>query len=958
MDWKAVLADLRAHLPPGGGGQARGSLRWLETQMRGSGASPSSVRNIIYRDIGTPADRAALRAILTELARETGRPLPDSPDPAAPPPVPDELDLLGRSKKRAYRQFLAGVRAGRAPKLIVCGRAGAGKTVLLSHVARTLAAQGVPVRQLFLSGEAAGTLQAPAPAGSSFAALAQAQLDAARQVLPVSGTLLVRVTHDLTLHGSPPRLPGGQPVDPATWAVKTLLERVPAGVSVLLAVEGDAPADAPCEVIELRPPTTAEAREYLMTRLGVPRAEAERLVRETGRHLDRLTLLASLSGDDVSPADLLGDPDSRRVTEATAALHAAGWPALTPWPDALLGTLLGGPPTALPPHARALLRGSAELGWQPAPVLSAAWPAVARAAQAPFLRALAAAPAATGLHRLAALAALNDWTALAAHVSAHPDDIRHLPPLWPALRAAPTGPDRETLARAVVTHHAGRGEYNEPRARDALFTLMESSRDPVRAWARVKLAESSLESGNMDAARTQLDHPDVTGMTAQMAGLDPWTVAAQADALLVQAALARWQGDLETATRAASDPRAAHGGPRALLWRGLIAKDAGRWPEALAALRAVPDSSPLLSARARYQQGDLHLRLGQPAAALDALLDAARRMEAAGGSAEEVSRILARTATALRRLGRADDAWTQLKGALDLVPADERRHVDGVPRARLLSEGVPILLALGRHDDALAQAVRALDLLRRSDARPAEARYRERRTRYRVALAYLSRGLGRPYLQPLRGPSRDHPDLAQARAILDDLLNPALPLPGTAPRGDRESILHFDMLLSRALAEPDGAAALRLTGRALDMAAHAYEEAQARAMCAEVQLRGPDTQGGAALADLNRAHALLRRVHSGLGGTHTPDPGLHAQLLALEARASILEGASTLHWLAEELRAPALAAFRGGVWREAAQALEALHPDPAAVLRDLGVPFQAGLTRVSDALRLHHADPA
>ncbi|MGM9322274.1 hypothetical protein, partial [Deinococcus aquaticus] len=71
MDWKAVLADLRAHLPPAGGGQARGSLRWLEGQMRGSGASPSSVRNIIYRDIGTPADRAALRAILTELARET-----------------------------------------------------------------------------------------------------------------------------------------------------------------------------------------------------------------------------------------------------------------------------------------------------------------------------------------------------------------------------------------------------------------------------------------------------------------------------------------------------------------------------------------------------------------------------------------------------------------------------------------------------------------------------------------------------------------------------------------------------------------------------------------------------------------------------------------------------------------------------------------------------------------------
>ena len=68
MDWKAVLSDLRAHLPPGGGGVVRGSLRWLEAEMRASGANPSSVRNIIYRDVGTPADKAALRAVLAGLA--------------------------------------------------------------------------------------------------------------------------------------------------------------------------------------------------------------------------------------------------------------------------------------------------------------------------------------------------------------------------------------------------------------------------------------------------------------------------------------------------------------------------------------------------------------------------------------------------------------------------------------------------------------------------------------------------------------------------------------------------------------------------------------------------------------------------------------------------------------------------------------------------------------------------
>ena len=974
MDWKAVLSDLRAHLPPGGGGVVRGSLRWLEAEMRASGANPSSVRNIIYRDVGTPADKAALRAVLAGLAREVGRPLPDTPLPEAPPAVPDELDLLGRSKKRAYRQFLAGVRAGRAPRLIVCGRAGAGKTVLLSHVARALAAQGVPVRQLFLSGEAAGTLQAPAPSGSSFAALAQAQLDGARQALPASGALLLRVTGDLTLHGGPPRLPGGTPVDPATWAAQTLLERAPAGVAVLLAVEGDAPAGAPCEVIELHPPTAAEAREYLMARLNVPRAEADRLVQETGRHLDRLTLLASLSGGDVRPADLLGDPDSRLLTERTAALNAAGPDRAAPWPDALLGALLGGAPATLPPHARALLRGTPEGGWRPAPVLSAAWPAVSRAAQTGGLRILTRLEdPALGAYRLAALAALQDWTALAAHVAAHPDDIRHLPALWPALRAAPPGPDRETLARAVVTHHAGRGEYNEPRARDALFTLMESPRDAVRAWARVKLAESSLEGGNMDAARTQLEHPDVTGMdlgslnaAGHAATRDPWTVTAQADALLVHAALARWQGDLAGATRAAGDPRAQQGGPRALLWRGLIAKDAGRWDEALGALRAVPASSPLLSARARYQQGDLHLRLGQPGEALGALLDASARLEAAGGSAEEVARVLARTATAQRRLGRPSDALDSLNAALTRIPADERRHADGVPRARLLSEGVPILLALGRHDEALAQAARALGLLARSEVRPAETRYRERRTRYRVALAYLSRGLGRPYLQPLLGPppGADHPDLVQARVILDGLLEQA------QPRGDREQMLRFDMLLSRALSEPDPARALVFTDRALGMAGHAYEEAQARVMRADVLLRtGPQE---AALPDLNRAHALLRRVQVGLSGAGAavgspdgaaaPDPGLHAQLLALEARATIREGAPALRWLRDALRAGAggdLRAFQGGVWREAALALEAFHPDPAGVLRDLGVPFDPLVLRPSDALRLHdHAGHA
>lgn len=937
VDWKATLNDLRGRVPPGGGGVVPGSLRWLEARMRERGANPSSVRNIVYRDVGTARDKAELRAVLEELARELGAPLPDGPVGAAP--APDDLELLGRSKKRAFRQFTAGVRAGRAPRLIVSGPPGAGKTVLLSRVAAALAAQGVPVVTLRLGGTGDGLAAPAGPVGSSFAAQAQAQLDAARAVLPASGALLLRVSTDLRPLGCAPRLPGGEGTTPAGWALEALLRRAPAGVAVLLAVEGDAPGGTDVEVIELRPPTPTEARAFLMTRLGITRAEADRLVRETGRHLDRLTLLANVAGEGgAAPAELLDDPESRRLVTLTGALHAAH-PAGRDWPEALLAALLGGSPLGVPPHARALLLGGAG-GWRATPALERAWPVVPAPDRLAALRAVAALDAGQGFgpYRLGALAALGDWAALAAQVTQRPDDARHLPALWPRLRAA-TGEARETLARAIVMHHAGRGEYNDPRARDALFTLLESGSDAVRGWARVKLAESSLEAGRMDAARSQLQHPDVTGMDAR----DPWAAAAEVDALLVQAALARWQGDLGGATRAAQDPRLARGGPRALLWRGLIAKDAGRWPEALEALRGVPAASPLLSARARYQEGDLLLRLGQPHAALGALLDAGARLTDAGGSREERARVLARAGTALRRLGRPAEGLERLRGALALVPPDERRHVDGVPRARLLSEGVPLLLALGQVEDAQRQAAQALTLLSRSEARPAEVGYRERRTRYRAALTYLTRGLGVPYLPPLGGAAADNADLHRARMLLGALLE------RTGGPADREVTLRFDMLLSLALATPDAGQATALIQEALTLASHPYEEVQARAMLADAQLRAgrPD----AALGSVNRAHALLRRPAP---GGPPLDPGLDAQLLALEARAGLLDpGAApldALRALRDALDSPALEPFRAGVWREAGRALEARGGDPGDTLRAWGVPAELLDWRAPDAL--------
>ena len=931
----------------------RGSLRWLEQEMARRGGNPAALRNIIYRDTGTPADKAILTSILTDLSREAGRAL-DLPARPGPATLSDELELLGRTKKRIYKQFLAGVTAGRAPRLVIWGKRGSGKTVLLAHLAQAVEAHGLTVTRLNLSGnvfqasgalQASGVLQASGTpghvaAGRSFAALAERQQVWARQRVPASGILLVRVTADLRFDDSPPRAPDGQAVTAAGWAAN-FLRLVPKQVAVLVALEDPAgwPEGAQ-PITEMHPPTPSEARTYLIQKLGVTRQAAQELLKETGRNLDRLTLLAGAGG---SVTQLLADPEVRRLAASLKALLTLELSA--PFPDVAVQQALGHDVAALPVHARAQLLGNAADGWTPNPTLHRTISAVPEEEVREATERLADLPERPDLsvYRLTALAHLHEWAKLVRAVARRPDDARFLPALWPIIRREASPAEREALAREVVNHHAGRGEYDSPRARDALFSLLESDADPVRAWARVKLAESSLDAGNFSASEQQLAHPDVQAILRLDYGADRWSLAAQSDALLLQAALARWKGDMEAATLAVQDSRTAPSGPRVHLWRGLIAKDAGRWPEAIQNLQAVPSSSPLLSARARYQEGDLRLRLGQPQSALAALLDAAARLEEAGGTSEELARILARAATAQRRLGRPEGALELSGRVMQLVPPSDRRQ-DRVLRARLLSEQIPILLALGRTDAALSMAARALALLEHPDAREAEAQYRQRRTHYRVALTYLTRGVGVPYLQPLSGPERDTPDLVQARELLDHLL--------TRPpdASDREQVLTFDMRLSRALAEPAPDVALEHAARALDMTDHPYAEAQARAIRADALLRAG--QVDAATTEINRAYSLLRRVQVGLPGTHEADPALQAQLLALEARAGLTEGHATLQWLRGALNDEPLHPFRHGVWREVGRALEGQGEPGRELVQALHPTLENLPLRLRDALPL------
>ncbi|WP_407539897.1 hypothetical protein Q0M94_00395 [Deinococcus radiomollis] len=1018
MDWQAALNTLRPQLPRAREAWGvRGSLRWLEEAMRAQGANPSSVRNIVYRDIGTAQDKLALHGLLSELASQVGQTLAPLPV-SLRQPLPTELELLGRQKRRAFRQFLASVRqsaggmqggGGPGARLIVTGPPGAGKTLLNTHLERAIGqlSPAPRVRRLTLGGDLtlSGDTLSPGSgvfpdleisASQPYAVQAEAQARAAKALLNgLDGVLLLRVERSGEFGGVPPRSSDGAATSLTAWAAEHLYRRAPPGLSVLLAAE-DAqalPSELPGDRIRLAPPTPAEARRYLMAQLGIPADRADELARQTGRNLDRLTLLAAartLGSGDASGEDtlarLLADPAASGLLSAlsvTQDLHeapaaptaAAAASTGQSMPRAALEAALGRPLTDLPAHVRALLDETDPDRPRPRSValLAAARPRLPAAEVKAALTRLAAGtaqlPELAAVH-LGALSRLGRWAELTRWFDERPGGLAQAPAVWENVRGRVRGEAREALARVVVSHHAMRGAYGHPQARDALFALLDSPRTGVRAWARVKLAESSVDSGNFEAAQAQLSHPELHGPLAERLP-DRWLQGAQADALLVGAALARWQGDLDTATRLAADPRtlsasvlsastparqtpALQGsggqGPgvqelasgrlsdpaRAALWRGLIAKDAGRWTEAMRELGQVPAEWPLLSARARYQEGDLRLRLGQPAAALRLLQDAARRLRQENAAPEEQARAGARIATALRRLGQPQAALEESRQASALAAAG-----DAVLRARLYSERIPVLLALFRPDEALGLAAATLELLSQPGPRRAEAAYRERRTHYRIALAYLTRGAGQPYLQPFSGVTRDTPDSAQARQLLDTLLDHT-PLYGQGGELDREQVLSFDILLSRALTEPEAGSALNFARRALDMTDHPYAETQARATLAEAHLRAG--QHERALHETNRAHALLRRVATGLGtvdglstadglgSTEAPDPGLHALLLTLEARCTLAEAdrfdqggaVQTLHWLRDALNEEPLRPFCAQVWREVGAHLEGL----------------------------------
>jgi len=196
--------------------------------------------------------------------------------------------------------------------------------------------------------------------------------------------------------------------------------------------------------------------------------------------------------------------------------------------------------------------------------------------------------------------------------------------------------------------------------------------------------------------------------------------------------------------------------------------------------------TPLMIARARYHVGDALLFRGRPEEAA-ARLDESLRTAEIEGSAEELARIRARRAAAMRLLGRYDDAARDLEHATDQAP-------DSFSRQRVAQEASALEAARGHGWEALRLAIDADRFFGRTHERPDEARFRRRFARFRLAVAQRTLETGDPYRPPFR-PMTAPQAAATLRGLVNDLSNGR----GSA---HREAALRLDALILLATCVP------------------------------------------------------------------------------------------------------------------------------------------------------------
>lgn len=723
--------------------------------MAERGGRAGTVRNILYKDLGSPEEKERLYRILADLYREAG---------LKPPPPPAELFLksarkvLGRDKRRIFRHFLRELEAGRRPQVVVVGGAATGKGVLLSALRQALAAfPGKTPFVLNLGGELAQALiplaeelgveaetllsqLSPTQPYILQGALQQEFLAALAQALNRAGRpLLLRAEAQGTLEGLPLRGPDGGQRGLSAWLEPFLRSlEIP-----YLAALTEPPPTLPYQPLSPR----AGRRPAASSGKGSPTClrSASGPGEPGGAELRGAFPPRPPGGGQARPRDpLQDDPALRPLLEALAAFSPEADPA---FPAALLERALNRPLERLSQAEKALLE----------------W--VGDGLVRPSLRSLLPQEAPRELHRLALeffprenlfrrlyhARKAGERRILLDLLTEDPARLALLPGLWQEARSWPKE-DREALAAALVRYRAVLGQYAHPEVEEALALLAQAEDPRLRASARIKAAEAKADAGLYKEAEALLPPEEEFPLLDE---------TARAEGLLVRAAVERWKGDYEKAARYAERAAELSVAPflkdRVQLWRGLVAKDLGRYEEALTALAQV-GHDPLLLGRARYQMGDLLMRLGSPEARAR-MEEGLKALEEAGAPQDEVARVRARYATLLRRLGLYPEAEAAIRRALE-------EALDPFTRARVESEAGILQAAQGRPLEALALLSRAEAYFRTTGERPKEARYRHLRTLFRLAAAYLLLETGTPYRPPLLGGLK----APEAKRLLWDLL--------------------------------------------------------------------------------------------------------------------------------------------------------------------------------------------
>jgi len=885
-EWLELVNPLRIRLKGKDRNGNRGSLRWFEKLMANRGGRPGAVRNILYKDLGSIEEKLRFYGILSELYAELQLEQPALPRGLV---ATRARQLLGRDKRAVYARFMRELNAGQVPQQIVVGGPSTGKTVLIEQVRLVLGEYHnieltsdltpalYSLVQAFGLGDEFGELITQLSPELPFALLASIQQEL--QELVAAGLnragvpLLLKAGREATLAGTPLRLRDGSKVDVTTW-----LEPLLAGLEVpYLAALSSAPTNLQYEM--LRKPTLQEARRYL--RLQLPHAGDERieeLVRKGGtdyRELSRVALLEASQLGNGNASQLLTDPHLTPVLRALAALSPATDPLV---PVDLLESVLG--------------RSLRDLNQAQKMLIEPGGNGRVRPAQRSLLEAMEQDPA---VHEVALEYFKGNGNVLRqvyhARVAgrlpdlldileANPSRLGLLAGLWEESHDWPSQL-RQRLARIVVAFEAMGGRRDSGEAQEAREYLRVVGDRQDLLWMRLKRAQELVSNGRFeDAARVIPDYREFDG-------------AAKGEALLVTASIARRKGEggraqelVETAL-ALGLPEPLRS--RAQLQRGVLAKDAGRFREALYSFARVTHNSRLVS-RAKFQAGDLQLYLGNVQEASYALQDSLGYYRSEADRKGEAL-VRARLASAWRRLGRYDEAEAEFERALE-------NSQDRFTWEWVASEASLLEAARGRAWEAIRLAGRAEKYFRSEQQRSGEARYRRLRSLYRLAAGYGALESGRPFRPPYRYLATP----GQARLILRALYDDVQPL---AASGGRYAALFVDVAIGLSLVTDARSATAVLTPLRTVVQEPMRLEiglAMAAALCRQ----GEVTEALEILA-------ALRPLPS--------DPGMHAWRLAVEAECLLKSGHQAQAWSVIEEAGALPEMFREQLGRAWGQAL-------------------------------------